>query len=142
MMLARRRNPLAAFPTLSSELDRLFDPFAEFGPRGQTAPAINVWDAGDHLAAEVEVPGYQQDQIELFVDGDKLTIKGKREQTHTENVRWHRRERVSGEFTRVLTLPVGIDHENVNATLKDGVLTITLPKAAEAKPRQIAVKGL
>jgi HSP20 family protein len=72
--------------------------------------------------------------------GDELTIKGHRKPMAGEKLTYHRQERGTGEFTRLLTLPVEIDADTVEAVLQDGVLTITLPKEEAAKPRQIEVK--
>ena len=87
-----------------------------------------------------EVPGVQMSNIEINVVGNELSIKGKRECGCGEGVTIHRQERGSGEFSRFLTLPVAIDAEKVEAVLKNGVLTIKLPKAEAAKPRRIEVK--
>ena len=96
----------------------------------------------DNFYAEAEVPGLGMDDLEVFVVGNELTIKGRWNAERDDDQRvFHRRERERGDFTRVLTLPVEIDAEKVGAVLKDGVLTVTLPKAETARTRKIAVKS-
>jgi len=144
-MLARSMNPFSALNELRREMDQLFD---GYGPRfngglwarATTFPALNIWEDGDSLRAEAEIPGVSQNDIEVYAVGNELTIKGTRKPREGEDVTYHRRERGTGEFTRVVTLPVDVNAEKVQASLKDGVLTITLPKAEEAKPKKIAVK--
>jgi HSP20 family protein len=134
---------------LRHELDRLFDGFAEgfpsldtFGTFGaRTFPAVNVWEDGATLYAEAEIPGLAMDQVDVSVLGDELTIKGERKDVGSKSVTHHRRERGVGSFVRVLRLPVEVDADKVEATLRDGVLTISLPKAQAALPRKIEVKG-
>ncbi len=144
-MLMRRLVPAQAFGQLSQEMNRVFGdalPTLEgtFGRCGR-GPALNAWEDGDRLFIEVELPGLAMEDIEVEMLADELTISGRREtKTDDENVTYHRRERGCGGFTRTLRLPDDIDAEKIEAGLKDGVLTITLPKVEAAKPRQIAVK--
>lgn len=109
--------------------------------RSRAFPALNIWEDGDHLFAEAELPGMGMDDIELFVVGSELTIKGQRKAMDDQNANYHRRERGVGEFCRTVTLPVEIDANKVEATLKNGVLTIALPKAEAARPRKISVRS-
>jgi len=104
-------------------------------------PALNVWEDSEALHAEAEVPGVGADELEVYAVGNELTIKGRRKALQGEGLSYHRQERGTGEFTRVVTLPVEVDADKVIATLKDGVATITMPKAAEVRPRKIAVKA-
>lgn len=137
-----------AFPMvnrLGQEMDSLLSSFFDggsFSPlRTRSFPAINVWEDAESLHAEAEVPGLTMNDLEIFVVGDELTIKGRRGAEKTEQVSYHRQERGVGEFARVLTLPYPVNAEKVEATLKDGVLMIVLPKAEEAKPRKIQIKS-
>lgn len=144
-MLARRTNTFAPFEQLRREISNLLDDFDPLGVRGAifgspAFPAVNVWEGGDCLYAEAEVPGVAQENIEVYVVGNELSIKGRRSPHDEKNITCHRRERGSGEFARMLTLPVDIESAKVEASLKDGVLTIKLPKAEEARPRKISVK--
>ena len=127
---------------LRQELGRVFDGLLDRPWGWEPAfPALNLRDAGDALVLESEVPGLPLADLEILEQGDELTIKGKREWPAEDNARYLRRERVAGEFSRTLTLPVEIEADHVEATLKDGVLTVRLPKAEAAKPRRIAVKN-
>jgi len=144
-MFASTMNPFAALHELQREMNRLFD---GYGPRFNNGlwtrpaafPALNVWEDADALYAEAETPGVNQDDIEVYAVGNELTIKGSRKPCEGEDVAYHRRERGTGEFTRVITLPVDVDSDKIQATLKDGVLTVKLPKAEVAKPKKITVK--
>jgi HSP20 family protein len=145
-MLLRREGsvPLAQ---LRDEMDRLVTDF--FGTPAAPArrawrtgdfPALNVWEDGDVFYAEAEVPGLKQENLEISVVGTDLTIHGRRGGEPREGASYHRQERGTGEFNRVLRLPEEIDAAKVEATLTDGVLLIKLPKAESAKPRKIKVK--
>jgi HSP20 family protein len=141
-MFLQRLQPVFPFGDLRREVDRLFDDFSGplAGGRGRSFPAMNVWENEENLHVEAELPGLTMDDIEVTVVGDELSIKGERKPA-IEQGTFHRRERGVGEFTRFVTLPMDVDAEKVEAVLRDGVLTITLPKAAAAKPRRIQVKG-
>ena len=109
---------------------------------GRGRPAVNVWEKDDALRVELEVPGLKSEQVEISVVGDELSIKLDRPDVAEEGATYHRRERPSGSFTRVLRLPLEVDADHVEAELTDGVLTITLPKAESAKPRKIQVTAV
>lgn len=121
----------------------LFDAFAwptlaaTAAPRG---PALNVWTTDEAVHVEAELPGVAESDLELSVVGDQLTLAGRRPDATAEGARVHRRERPSGEFRRVLTLPFEVDADAVRAELVDGVLTVTLPAAAALRPRVIPVQ--
>jgi HSP20 family protein len=147
-MAFRRFN--GGFPVvqLRGEMDRLFDEF--FGPESalqrslapaRVFPALNVWQDGENVLAEAELPGLKSEDIEISVVGSELTIKGRRPEGTEEGTSFHRRERGLGEFTRVVRLPVEVNAEKVQASLQDGVLRLTLPKAEAAKPRKIQVNA-
>jgi HSP20 family protein len=127
-------------------MDQVFDAFAGSGSprmawRLRGFPAVNVWEDAECLYAEAELPGITTDDIEVHVQGDELSIKGSRKAVYDDESVYHRRERGTGDFARYLTLPVEINASKVDATLNNGVLLVTLPKAASARPRQIAVKA-
>ncbi|MFQ5429297.1 MAG: Hsp20/alpha crystallin family protein [Phycisphaerae bacterium] len=145
-MLLQRMTPLAGFGQLRREMDRLF---GEFLPelngaleRSWGFPAVNVWEDGERMFVEAEVPGLSMKDLDVEVVGSELLLKGRREASGNEDVTYHRRERGVGEFARRISLPVDIDANQVEAALKDGVLTITLPKAEQAKVKRIEVKAL
>ena len=127
------------------DFDRVVDEF--FGPaqaawqrRGVAGyPSLNIWEESDVLYAEAELPGIKQDDLELSVVGNQLTIQGRRAAAAPQTGTFHRRERAAGEFSHTVVLPYEVDAENVQASLVDGVLKLTLPKSAAAKPRKINV---
>jgi HSP20 family protein len=132
---------------LQREMDRLFESFGSFPsdggwPRLAVAyPPLAVWQDENNVYAEAELPGMELSDLEIYVTGgNQLTIKGERKQPALENGVWHRQERGFGSFTRIVTLPVSVDTDRVEARLVHGVLTLTMPKAEEARPRKIAVK--
>lgn len=143
-MLLNRLTPLGTFGRFSRDMDRIFDEV--FGvsrtPYSRPAgfPSLNVWEDGDAFVVEAEVPGLTLDKLGVEVLGNELTISGERNDAPTEVTTVHRRERNSGAFQRTLTLPTDINADAVAADLKNGILTIRLPKAETAKVRRIEVK--
>lgn len=148
MMVLRRTNGHHPLDQLRTQMDRLVSDF--FGPAAAPTvqrlstgasnfPALNVWEQGDDVFAEAELPGINSEDVDISVVGSDLTIRGKRGHELPQGSTYHRRERGEGEFTRVLRLPIEVDADRVEATLKNGVLLIKLPKAESAKPRKINV---
>ncbi|MGQ0553389.1 MAG: Hsp20/alpha crystallin family protein [Planctomycetota bacterium] len=103
-------------------------------------PALDIAGTDEALVVTAEVPGFAMQDLEVSVLGDELTLEGRREIAAAEGTSFFHRERGVGRFRRVLSLPVAVDSEGVSAELKDGVLTIRLPKAAVHRPRKIEVK--
>lgn len=101
---------------------------------------MNVSEDAENLYLYAELPGIKPEDIEISVEGESVTLRGERKLQAAQNVSYHRRERESGRFRRIITLPTRINTEAVNAHFKNGVLKIVLPKAEEAKPKQIKVK--
>jgi HSP20 family protein len=102
-------------------------------------PSLNVWEDGDFIFAEAEVPGLKAEDLDISVIGNQLTVKGRRAPLAVDGGTYHRRERNVGEFVRTVSLPTEIDPDKVEASLADGVLKISLPKAETAKPRKVTV---
>ena len=133
---------------LRDEVDRLFTnvlthPTVTGAARlvaGRGFPAVNVWENTENLFVEAEVPGLKAEDLDITVVGDELTIKGQRPDELEGDPAFHRRERGVGSFTRVVRLTSEVDADKVQASLNDGVLLLTLPKAEAAKPRKIQVK--
>ena len=136
----------AAFDRLTNmrdEWDRVLETsfgsfFRPLGSLNQWSPAVDVYHNNDQYTVYAELPGMKKEDIEISLNGDTLTISGERKQA-TENDQGSRSERFFGKFQRSLTLPVPVSAEKVNATYKDGILKVVLPKAEEAKPKQIPV---
>jgi HSP20 family protein len=135
-------NQLAQLPT---EMNQLFEQWVNNNwPLGRSAgyPAVNVWEEGDQVRVEAELPGMDLKNLEIFVTGgNELTLKGERKPPVPEKVVWHRQERNYGSFSRMITLPFLVDADKVEAKLENGILRITLAKHESARPRKIAVKA-
>lgn len=125
-----------------------FDPFREFerfitGFGGNTSQAtalpMDLYKKGDTFVAEIEMPGVEPDSIDIDVDDRTLTVRAERSTKKSDEVEWVSRERRSGAFARQLNLGRGLATDKISADYEDGVLTLTIPVAEEAKPRKIAV---
>ena len=120
---------------LQDELDRLFE-----SPLTGWAPVLDVHEDQDNFTIHVELPGLKREEITVSLQDGVLVLSGERkEEKVSEGTEVHRRERFHGKFQRELTLPTAVAADKVKAAYKDGVLAITLPKAEEAKPKQIDV---
>jgi len=154
MSLIRYQAPeLNAWPsldrwsTLRDDLNSLFEaPFwTGFGRMGQLftewSPALDLYQNKDNVVAVVELPGMRKEEIETSLHDGTLTISGERrkESAGQNGEQAERSERFVGKFRRSITLPTRVDANKVSATYRDGILTVTLPKAEEAKPKQIRV---
>ncbi|NOX25769.1 MAG: Hsp20/alpha crystallin family protein [Deltaproteobacteria bacterium] len=107
---------------------------------GGELPLTNFYDTGDHFELKVELPGLAREDLTIKIQGNYLEISGRREAGALEGYTVHRSERGDVNFTRSFTLPAEVDADKVEATLAGGILTMILPKAEAAKPRQIAVQ--
>jgi len=142
MLTRRMLDPRWPFMQLRRDISQLFSGFDETdGGASMRAgfPPLNIWEDENAYYAEAEIPGVTQDDLEVFTVGSELTIRGNRQPTQGENVSYHRQERGTGEFVRVVTLPGEVAADKVEARLHNGVLTLTLPKVEAAKPRKITV---
>ncbi|MBW1741041.1 MAG: Hsp20/alpha crystallin family protein [Deltaproteobacteria bacterium] len=126
------------------QLDRLFgDLMGDFSrePTAGVFPLINVTEDSDNYYVRAELPGIKADELDISVTGNSLAISGERKiLSESESAHYHRREREAGSFSRMVSLPGQIDSAKVEASCADGILTVVLPKAESAKPRQISVK--
>ncbi len=150
MSIIRYQSPdvwrsLDRFANLRDEINTFFD-----GPSWPAAtqqaqlfngwtPALDLYQTTDDIVALVELPGMRKEDIELSLHDGMLTISGERKSDVSENDKAARSERFVGKFRRSISLPTRVDANKVNATYKDGVLTVTLPTAEEVKPKQIQV---
>lgn len=146
-MVLSRWQPLLTgeFHRLHNEVNRLFHQFGggtAWPALARSYPAMNIWEDENNIYAEAELPGMTQDQLEIYVtEGNLLTVQGERKPAEHADMAWHRHERGSGKFSRTLPLPTNVDADKVEAKLEAGVLHVTLPKSAAARPRKIEVKG-
>jgi HSP20 family protein len=138
----RRESPLAELARRSEEMERTFRRWGTGQPPVVTFPAMDLWQDEGNLYVEAELPGMEIDDLEIYVTGgNQLTIRGERRPPAAEGRSWHRQERGYGQFSRMLTLPCDVQTEAVEAQLKDGVLTVTLPKSEAARPRRLEIKA-
>lgn len=125
-----------------------WDPFNQMAPawpelQGEFAPAFEVKENKESYLFKADVPGVKENDIEVTVTGNRLTISGQRnEEVEEKSDTYFSRERKYGSFSRSYTLPDGADLEHVHADLKGGVLTVAVPKRPEVQPKKIAVKSL
>jgi HSP20 family protein len=134
------------FDDLERLRQRIDRAFAEAGQRPAPAPGagvfplVNVTENKECYFVRAELPGISSEDLDIQVTAKNLTISGERKIAgEQEGATYHRREREAGKFSRILSLPADIDTEKVDAKLTDGILTVTVPKAEKAKPRQISV---
>jgi len=105
-------------------------------------PLMNVTEDNDNYYIRAELPGIKTDDLDISVSGESLTISGERKiPAEDETATYHRRERDAGKFSRIISLPGQVDTGKVEARSADGILTVVLPKAEAAKPRQITIKA-
>ena len=105
-------------------------------------PHIDVFEKGDNLIIKAELPGMKEEDIDVSVVGDMLTIRGeKKAESEIKDEDYYRCERTYGSFYRSVSLPSGVDSSKIEANYEDGVLEVTLPKSPEVKPKKIAVSA-
>jgi HSP20 family protein len=137
---------LDRWENLRNDIDTFLEsPFwSGFGRHSQLfsgwTPALDLYQDNDNIVAVVELPGMRKEEIEISLQDGTLTISGERND-ETANEGATRTERFTGKFRRSVTLPSQVDANKVNASYKDGILTVTLPKAEEAKPKQIQISA-
>jgi len=137
-------NPFAELERMSRQMDQLNNALmgrAGFGfAPSRVFPSVNITEDTEKYYLRAELPSIKADDINLEITGRNLTISGERKfKTEGENVRYHRKEREAGKFSRVIEFPGDIDAENIKAKMTDGILTVTIAKSDAAKPRQIIV---
>ncbi len=139
-------NPFRQLTNLRDEIDRLFEsPLSGFGEltqpfMGGWMPAVDLFEDKDNFVLKAELPGMKKEDIEVSVHEGVLTISGERkEEKEHKDAESYRAERFFGRFHRTVSLPTAVAAEKVAAGYKDGILTVTRPKAEEAKPKQIPV---
>ncbi len=137
---------VAAIDELARQMDRLFGAGPGLAPRLEVPavlemgwPRANLYDDGQSLVAVLLVPGLAEKDLAVEVHGDALTVRGERKAAPPEGYRIHRKERGARAFSRSFGLPTRVDSDRVAASLKDGVLTVTMPKHPESMPKQISV---
>ena len=135
-----RWNPVRR-PRLNNEFDRLFETPALWQGPSNWGLELDVTEKDDVYTVKASVPGLNADDIEITLEDNALTIQGEfQREDETENQRYHLRERHTGSFSRTINFPVMVNADAVEANYEHGVLTLTVPKAEEVKPKRIGIK--
>lgn len=146
-LMITRRNPLSDVRRLNQMLDQAFGswPFATESPDFVTSawvPPTDIFEEAEAIRIMLELPGLKPEDVKLTLENATLTIRGEKKQVAEESTtKVHRYERSYGAFERSFSLPSTVDPEKVSARFENGVLTVSIPKAEKAKPREIQVKG-
>jgi HSP20 family protein len=141
-MITTFADPFDALLSLQRELearfasDWLHDLTTSRGP----FPPINVFQQGDDILAIIELPGVDKNDLQIQAKANTIRISGKKNVGYSDGASVHRRERISGEFDRTLSLPVELDPDGIKAEYRDGLLALFLPRAESDKPRSIKIK--
>jgi HSP20 family protein len=138
-------DPFSDLGNLRNAVDQVFGDF--MGRTGATQsypgvfPSLNITESEDNLCVKAELPGVDPKEIDISATADSITLRGERKVPPvSEEVNYHQREREFGTFRRVINLPIKINTDKINASYKNGILTVILPKAEEVKPKQITIK--
>ena len=141
-----RWEPVREMMTLREAMDRLFDDAftrpLNLRDGGWSSPAIDMYQTDDDVVVKAALPGFKADEVQINVTGDVLVLRG--EMKHEEEQKdkaWHIREHRWSSFERSITLPTDVKADKAVADYENGILTVTLPKAEEVKPKTITVKA-
>jgi len=142
-----RWEPSRELQTLQQEMNRLFGTFVDSPPGNggalgarQWVPAMDLVEEDDHYLLHADLPGVSDEDVKVELEDDVLTISGERHSERKENREGYQRfERASGRFSRVLTLPEGVDPDKIEARIEKGVLEVRIPKPEQRKPRRVAI---
>lgn len=141
-------SPSGDFAAMQREINRMFENFLQggttddstYGPTIWT-PAVDILEREDEYLVKVELPGVNKDDVKITLESNILTIRGEKQQEQEEKGQsYHRLERTHGSFQRSFTLPTTVRNDKIDASFRDGVLSVVLPKSEESKPRAIEVK--
>jgi HSP20 family protein len=142
-----RWEPAREINTIQQEVNRLFgtlldSPAGDVGGGRRWVPAMDLVEEGDHFVLRADIPGVQESDVDIEIDGGVLTVAGERRTEHEERKDgYYRIERASGRFSRSLTLPEGIDPDGIEASYEAGVLEVSIPKPEQSKPRRVQVQA-
>jgi HSP20 family protein len=143
-MGAGRWNPTHELLRLQDRLNRMFGPSLDDEDdqmgTGQWTPPCDIIETADAIVLRAELPGVCEEEIEIHVEGGLLTLRGEKHFEKESEQSYHRIERAYGSFMRTFTLPRSVDAEGISALYDRGVLTLTMPKRSETKPRQIRIE--
>ncbi|NOG47697.1 MAG: Hsp20/alpha crystallin family protein [Calditrichaeota bacterium] len=145
-MTLTRLNPSRSIFSLKSDMDRLFDTFFDNGGSvadsySDVIPKVDIQENEHEFIIHSEIPGMKKDDIKITFENNYLTISGEKKPDKSyKKEDFHHIERLYGKFSRTMAIPVGVMLDKIDAEYVQGVLTVKIPKAEEAKPKQIAVK--
>jgi HSP20 family protein len=141
-MITTFADPFDALLSLQRELEARFasDWLQDMTTSRGPFPPINVFQQGEDLLALMELPGIDKNDLQIQAKANTIRISGKKRVDYSNDVSVHRRERVSGEFDRTLSLPVQVDPDRIKAEYRDGLLALFLPRAESDKPHSITIK--
>ena len=142
-----RWNPARDLMQMREEMDRLFNQAFGRGDgeegawgRGTWMPPVDIHETDDAFVLKAELPGFTKEDVQIELHGNRLILRGERKQeTEVKEEQYHRRERAYGRFERAFWLPTTVDAEKIQASFKDGVLELRLPKSEAAKPKRIPI---
>jgi HSP20 family protein len=136
-------NPLASVQDQVRAVDRAMNRWSQLAndERAPGLPAVDVWAKEDEVIVEAELPGVAAEDVDISVEGDVLTLRGKRNAPAEDEARPYRQERGHGEFSRSFRLPFRVEPNAVDARFANGVLEVKLPRAEADRPRRIAVQA-
>ena len=136
------RNPWAEFERIRQGFNQLSRNFVsrddQYGD-ANVFPPLNIFEEKNSLIVKAEIPGVGVQDIEVSLEGETLTLQGTRKKNDDDRLSFHRREIERGNFSRAVSLPIKVDPDSVSAKLKNGILTVTISKADEVKPRQVSI---
>ncbi len=142
-MFIRRIYPIRETAALQNRVNSFFQDFAGEGnpeTSGKFVPAVDIYDDGEKVLLKLEIPGVKEEDVDIRVENQTLTVRGERKfETEEKQENYQRVERHYGSFHRSFTLPTSVDTENIGATYDAGVLKLELKKKASAQPRQIKI---
>jgi HSP20 family protein len=144
-----RWEPVRELQTMQNEMNRLFNTFFDspststnggHTPLRRWIPAMDVVETADHFVLRADLPGISENDVNIELDDNVLTISGQRRSEHESgNEGYYRVERASGSFSRSLTLPEGVDADGIQANFDNGVLEVKIPKPEQQKPRKVQI---
>jgi HSP20 family protein len=142
-----RWNPTRDLTQMREEMDRLVGQFLRRGEgeeatwgQGMWAPPVDIYETDDAFMLKAELPGFTKEDVNIEVHENRLIIRGERKrETEAKEDQYHRLERAYGRFERAFWLPTTVDAEHIQASFKNGILEMRLPKSEKAKPKQIPI---
>jgi HSP20 family protein len=148
-MALARWTPMGNLASFQDEMNRMFEQVFRGGTGEEAgwgvrpwAPPVDIYETDDALVLKAELPGISKDDVSIEIHQNTLILRGQRKhEAEVKEDRYHRVERAYGTFQRSFVLPTLVDQEHVQATYKDGILELRLPKSEAAKPKRIAISG-